>query len=262
MISFRPVLAALSLLLAGPVLAAPFTAFTDGETFTYKVSWAIFGRAGEIVIAAHKEKDANGADVFRITTATSTRGFVRGFYAYDNQAEGVINQQAGRLVSLREKGSDGKHFTDTETSLDYEKKIARYIDRYRPDRSQTVPIPDGDPIDLISVLVETREWNLQPGEKKDVLVNFGNEFYPLALYAERYEEVRTPLGTYHTLMLVPRMEQNPRGIFKRGGEIKVWISQQGQKLPVKMQLKLKFGTATLLLTDYKKTAPTPVKPGR
>ncbi len=73
--------------------------------------------------------------------------------------------------------------------------------------------------------------------------------------------MRTSLGTYHTLVLVPRMEQNPRGIFKRGGEIKVWISQQGQKLPVKMQLKLKFGAATLLLTDYKKTEPSPAKPG-
>jgi hypothetical protein len=261
MISFRPVLAALSLLPALPVLAAPFTAFTDGETFTYKVSWGIFIHAGDIVVAAHKEKNTNGSDVFRITTDTATRGFLRGFYPYSNQAEGVINQQTGRLANLREKGTDGQHFTDTETTFDYDRKIAWYIDHYRPDRSQEVPIPDGDPIDLISALVATRDWNLQPGEKKDVLVNFGNEFFPLSIYAERYEEVRTSLGTYHTLVLVPRMEQNPRGIFKRGGEIKVWISQQGQKLPVKMQLKLKFGTATLLLADYKKTAPAPVKPG-
>jgi hypothetical protein len=261
MISFRPVLAALSLLPALPVLAAPFTAFTDGETFTYKVSWGIFIHAGDIVVAAHEEKNANGSDVFRITTDTATRGFLRGFYTYSNQAEGVINQQTGRLANLREKGTDGQHFTDTETTFDYDRKIAWYIDHYRPERSQEVPIPDGDPIDLISALVATRDWNLQPGEKKDVLVNFGNEFFPLSIYAERYEEVRTSLGTYHTLVLVPRMEQNPRGIFKRGGEIKVWISQQGQKLPVKMQLKLKFGAATLLLTDYKKTEPSPAKPG-
>ncbi len=261
MISFRPVLAALALLPALPVLAAPFTAFTDGETFTYKVSWGIFIHAGDIVVAAHKEKNTNGSDVFRITTDTATRGFLRGFYTYSNQAEGVINQQTGRLANLREKGTDGQHFTDTETTFDYDRKIAWYIDHYRPERSQEVPIPDGDPIDLISALVATRDWNLQPGEKKDVLVNFGNEFFPLSIYAEHYEEVRTSLGTYHTLVLVPRMEQNPRGIFKRGGEIKVWISQQGQKLPVKMQLKLKFGAATLLLTDYKKTEPSPAKPG-
>jgi hypothetical protein len=64
--------------------------------------------------------------------------------------------------------------------------------------------------------------------------------------------VRTPLGKYKTLVLVPRMEKDPKGLFKRGGEIKVWIAQDGSRLPVKMQLKLKYGTASLLLTEHKK----------
>jgi hypothetical protein len=47
------------------------------------------------------------------------------------------------------------------------------------------------------------------------------------------------------------MEKDPKGLFKKGGEIKVWISQDASSLPVKMQLKLNFGSATLLLSDYK-----------
>ncbi|MDD2764229.1 MAG: DUF3108 domain-containing protein [Opitutaceae bacterium] len=230
--------------------AAPFIAFGNGETLTYRVSWGIFFHAGDIVIAAHKEKDASGAEVFRITTDTATHGFIRSFYTYNNRAEAVIDQKTGRVVLMREKGSDGKHHTDTETTFDYDRKIAHFVDHYRPGRSRDVAIPDGDPIDLISALVQTRDWNLQPGQKKDVLVNFSDEFFPLAIHAVRYEEVYTPRDTYQALMLVPRMEQNPKGIFKRGGEFKVWISQKGQKLPVKMQLKLPFGSAVLLLAKY------------
>lgn len=245
-------------MLAGSSLSAnpgPFTAFTDGETFTYRVGWGVFFHAGEIVISAHHEKGANGADVFRIITETQTRGIVRGFYAYDNRAEGLIDQQTGRLLVFREKGSDGKHFTDTETTFDYVQGIASYVDRAHPDRTTKVPIPSGDPVDLISALVETRAWNLQPGDKRNVLVNFGDEFFPIALCAEGYDDVRTPLGTFESLAVVPRMEENPKGIFKRGGEIEVWISETGQKLPVKMQLKLKFGAATLYLIDYRKEGP-------
>jgi hypothetical protein len=245
---------AISSLSANP---SPFTAFTDGETFTYRVGWGFFFHAGEIVISAHAEKGADGADLFRITTDTTTRGIVRDLYPYDNRAEGLIDQKTGRLLLLREKGSDGKHFTDNETTFDYPAAIASYVDRAHPDRTARVPIPPGDPVDLISALVETRDWNLQPGEKRNVLVNLGNDFFPVALCAEGFEEVRTPLGTFQTLIVVPRMEQNPKGLFRRGGEIKVWISQVGQKLPVKMQLKLKFGAATLYLTDYHKGAPTP-----
>jgi hypothetical protein len=243
-----------------PLSAAAFAAFADGETFTYRVSWGIFMRAGEIIIAAHAEKDERGAEVFHITTNTATRGIVRGFYPYNNRAEAMINQGTGRLAFMREKGSDGEHRTDTETTFDYTRNIASHIDHHRPDRSQEVAIPPGDPIDLISALVQTRDWNLKPGEKKDVLVNFSDEFYPLSIYADHYEDVRTPSGTYRTLALIPRMEQNPKGIFKRGGEIKVWISQAGQKLPVKMQLKLRFGSATLLLAKYQKSAPPPPAP--
>ena len=65
---------------------------------------------------------------------------------------------------------------------------------------------------------------------------------------------RTPLGVYQTLVLIPRMENNPKGLFKKGGEIKVWIAQDASNLPVKMQLKLNFGAATLLLSDYQAPA--------
>lgn len=233
----------------------PFTAFTDGETFTYRVSWGIFPHAGQIVISAHEEKGADGANLFRITTDTSTYGLVRDIYSYHDRAEGIIDQATGRLLYVREKGSDGRHFTDNETTFDYTRKIASYIDLAHPDRTAQIPIPPGDPIDLISALVETRDWNLKPGEKRNVLVNFGNEFFPLAIYADGYDEIQTPTGRVQALVLIPRMESNPKGIFKRGGEIKVWISQQALKLPVQMQLKLKFGAATLHLSDYRKTAP-------
>lgn len=233
--------------------SAPFTAFRDGETFTYRAGYAIFGRAGEIIIAAHADKH-DGADVMRVTTETRTRGFARGLYAYDNKAEVVIDRASGRVLHIKESGADPKRATDTETTFDYTKRIATYTDRVRTERSTEIPIPEGDPVDLISALVQTRDWNMKPGEKRDVVVHFGRDLYALTLKAEGYEEVRTPLGTYKTLVVVPRMEKDAKGLFKKGGEIKVWISQDASNLPVKMQLKLNFGTATLLLSDYKKPA--------
>ena len=59
------------------------------------------------------------------------------------------------------------------------------------------------------------------------------------------------MGTFKALRLVPRMDKEPpRGLFQRGGEIKVWISDGARPLPVRMQLKLNFGTATLSLQQH------------
>ena len=238
----------LFLLLSAPLAAAPFTAFRDGETFSYKVSFALFPHAGDIIISARPDPLAPG--VMAVTTQTRSNGLVRSLYAFDNLAEVRIDRATSRLLSVRASGADPKRATDNELLIDYATRTARYTDRVRPQKSTRLALPEGEPIDLISALVQTRDWNLQPGQKHDLVVNFEEEFYELAIYADHYEEVRTPLGRYRTLVLIPRMEKNPKGLFARGGEIKVWIAQDGSRLPVKMQLKLKIGSATLLLAKY------------
>ncbi len=239
----------LSILLPGFALAAPFVAIRDGESFTYKVGFSIFSHAGDIEISGQKITDK--PDRLSVTVDTRSRGFVRGLYEFDNQAVADIELSSGRLLRVLEKGSDPKRPIDSEFAIDYPTRSATFTDRVRTERSRQLALPEGgDPIDLISALVQTRDWNLKPGEKREAVVQFGRDFYPISIQAEGYEEVRTPLGKYRTLVLVPKMEKDPKGLFKRGGEVKVWIAQDGSRLPVKMQLKLNFGAATLLLSKY------------
>lgn len=251
----------MSLLPAAPAVAAPFTVFADGETFTYRVSWAVFWGAGRIVIAAH-DNTLNGTPVVRVTVDTSSRGLVRAFYSYDDRAEAVVNKATGQIISARDKSSGGKDASDSETTFDYAKRTVTHVNRARPDRSGTFELPPGDPIDLISCLIDTRTWDVKPGDKRAALVYFDRDVYPVTLTAEAYETVTTSLGTFKTLRLVPRMEHNPKGIFARGGSIRVWVSQGQPKLPVKMQLQLHLGTATLTLIKHdpgKAQAPEPPK---
>jgi len=239
----------LSLLGPACAFAAPFTAIRDGESFTYKVGFALFSHAGDIEISGAKAAGAD--DHIAVTVDTRSRGFVRGVYEFDNKAVADIERPTGRLLRVTETGADPKRPIDSEFVVDYATRTATFTDRVRSERGRSLALPEGgDPLDLISALVQTRDWNLKPGEKHDLVVQFGRDFYPISIYAEGYEEVRTPLGRYRTLVLVPRMEQNPKGLFKRGGEVKVWIAQDGSRLPVKMQLKLNFGSATLLLAEY------------
>ncbi|HTZ19470.1 MAG TPA: DUF3108 domain-containing protein [Opitutaceae bacterium] len=232
--------------------AAPYTALRDGEMLLFRVSWGIFLHAGDIRISARREV-AEGHATFRITMDTSSRGLLRGFYPYDDHAEAIIDEATGRIVSARDVGrTDDKTVSDTETLFDYTKRVASHTDRARPDRNHEFAIPEGDPVDLLSALVQTREWQAHTGDKRAVVVYVGNDLYPVTLYAEGYDQVRTYQGDLRALRLVPRMDSaEPRGIFKRGGEIKVWVSQDGDRQPVKMQLKLKFGTAMLTLVEHK-----------
>ena len=238
------------LLFSAPLSATPFTAFVDGERYVYKVGWGLLGGAGEIEIKARADV-LNGRPVMRITTRTSSRGLVRGIYRYDDSAEVVVDRETSRLVYTFEQSEDSKRKTESRTDFDYDQGLAFHRDTFRPNRNNDLKIPAGNPIDLISSLVAPRNWGMKPGEARDLLVHFGREFFPLTLHAEDFESVRTPMGTFKALRLVPRMDKEPpRGLFQRGGEIKVWISDGARPLPVRMQLKLNFGTATLSLQQH------------
>jgi hypothetical protein len=63
--------------------------------------------------------------------------------------------------------------------------------------------------------------------------------------------VKTPLGTFDTLVIVPRMEKTPpKGMFKRGSTVRVWISQDERHLPVKFEVEFKFGSGVATLVNY------------
>jgi hypothetical protein len=41
-------------------------------------------------------------------------------------------------------------------------------------------------------------------------------------------------------------------MFKRGGEVRVWVSQDDDQLPMRFEVKMKVGTGLAVLTDYEK----------
>jgi hypothetical protein len=254
----------LLLLLAGATGAAPAqptgaVALGRGETLTYRVGWGFLPLVGRITIAGNRPGEGDQA-VLRVVTTTATRGLVRGFFPFNGRGESVFDAANGRLLSTSESSSLRDHLTATSVVFNYANGTAAYTDSVTPANSRIMPMPPGDPSDLILGLVQTRSWRMQPGEQRDELVLFDDDFYRLTIHAEGYETVNTPLGVFRSLVLVPRMEKDPpKGMFKRGSNVRVWIAQDERHLPVRFTVEFKFGRGTATLIDY--TPPVAAGPG-
>jgi hypothetical protein len=162
----------------------------------------------------------------------------------------VYNLSTGHMIVHTER-SNGKKPTDTMLTFDYKSRTADFRNLVHPERNQVVPLPPGDPMDLISSLVQARSFDLKPGEKMDALVMFEEEPYELTFHAERYEKIKTPLGTFNTIVIVPKMERTaPKGMFKRGSTVRVWVSTGEGHLPVKFEVEFKFGSGVATLVKY------------
>ena len=226
-------------------------ALGDGETLTYSVRWGIIPAVGKIVISAVSLGSGNDA-VLRVTTTTSTWGLARGLFPFDGRGESVYNARSGLLVSSSEWSSYRDKVVKDSVTFNYGKSTAEFTDDVHPENTRAIPMPAGDPSDLIIALIQTRSWGLRPGEKRDALVIFKDQFYPLTIHAEGYEYIWTTLGVFKTLVLVPRMEETaPVGMFRHGSTVKVWIDMDDERhLPVRFQVGFGFGSGTASLTDY------------
>jgi hypothetical protein len=236
---------------SGPAEPAAATmALRDGERLEYRVSWAFMIGAGEITVGARHDAAANPRLI--VTSTTATRGFIaRRLLPFDAQAESIFDLQTGHLLSLHEFSKQRSKTSEHSVTFDYVKRQATYTVPTSPDAPRVIDIPPGDPVDLIIGLLQTRTWNIKEGETRDALVLFKDDFYELTIHAARYENVETSLGMFRTLVLEPRMDKTPpKGMFARGSSVRVWISQDARRLPVRFEVEFSIGTGTATLEAY------------
>ncbi len=230
-------------------------ALSDGEKMTFRVSWGIFRHAGELKIEADRVT-TDDADHLRITTTAASDGIVKVFYPFVATSEAYFDPISGLLLHANDVSKKKKKVTRQTLTLDYEQRIAAYVNETEPDKSTDIEMPEGNPMDLMMSLVQTRDWDMKPGDTRDALILFDDEFYELTIHADRYEKLRTSLGTFKTLVLIPKMEKTePKGMFKRGSTVQLWLSQDQQRLPVKIEVKMKVGVGVMTLVEHHTAEP-------
>lgn len=227
-----------------------------GESLAYRIGWGMLGHAGDMKITAATETIDDVAHI-RVNTTSATRGLVRALYSFDGDASMLFNPSEGNLLSATARTRSSKNRTHASITFDHVRREADYTDHLKPARSSTLLMPEGRPMDLMTALIQTRVWSLKAGDSRDVLVLFDDDFYSLRITAEREETISTPKGPRKAMLLIPRMIGKPKGMFRRGGEVRVWVSTDADRLPLRFEVKLKVGTAFAVLTSYQ----PPDKPG-
>lgn len=242
-----------------PILFAAFAAaavssagnlpLRPGERLTYRVSWSLLGKAGEIDVVA-RDATEQPAPCVEVLLRTASAGLVRTLYSFDGELRSLFDAEDGRLLAASAITRSRKKNTEASITLDHVAARAIYIDHLDSARNATVPLPASPPLDLVTCLVEAGSWVYRPGDSRTVAVLFDNRFHELVLEAVRYETVRAHDGRRDALLVKPRSARKPGTFFKRGGEIRLWLDRDPPRLPIRFEVETKAGTAVALLTDY------------
>jgi hypothetical protein len=167
-------------------------------------------------------------------------------YKVDDVLESWIDTdcfQSLRFVSqLEERGKTRRRRIEM-----YPERLAFSENDKPEERSAPRPLDDG------SFFFFVRTQDLVVGETYEYGQYFRPDRNPVVIRVVGREQVTVPTGTFNTIVLQPVIKT--KGIFSEKGEARIWLTDDGARVMVKMTAKVSFGTLTMSLTSMRRAAP-------
>lgn len=230
---------------AAPAAETPVP-FRAGQTAVYSIAWRLF-TAGEARMRI--ERAPNGRDWQGSINAAST-GFVSKLYPVNDtitstfSASGLCSQSIVKVIN------EGRRRRETRIDFDRERKVAitREIDPATGQQFKQTehPIPECA-FDVVSALYYVRTLPLEVGRSFQLQLNDGGPTLPITVEVQAREDVKTDAGIFHAIRVEPRLTGG--NLFRRGGRIQIWFTDDSQRLLVQLKARLFVGTISASLSQ-------------
>lgn len=218
---------------------------TQYEKLTYLIS--LYG----IPVGTAELEAKNMDSEVLITLRVASNKAISAIYPVDNLIE--TRHIDGKFIMTKIKQLEGSFKSDEWFSINLQKKRVSWFDNLGG-RSQTVAVPTDDVFDTLSGIYFLRNRPLQVG-KAETLHIFDSESYAdVPVEILRRETVRLPnFTTVETLVVQPL--QKSAGIFRRTGDVLIWMTDDAFKVPVKIVTSVALGTVTVELISAESKPP-------
>ncbi len=211
----------------GPVQMASYSR----EKLSYDIYWmGIY--AGKAVLEAENK---NG--IFRITSRVRSAPVVSAFYKVEDFAESIVTN--GLPFKLRIKLQEGTHTSDKETVFDMGNRKITFIN-YLKGKKKEHDIPNDSVRDILSGFYFLRTRKLDAGKTAYVDIFDSNKFFRAEVNILRKETLQiSGIGEVSTLVIKPELKSE--GLFRKTGDIFIWLTDDDRKIPVRVETKIPVG---------------------
>jgi hypothetical protein len=236
-------------------LLSPFKGSTDSfkalrafpETLIYDVSWG-FLSVGEATLSVPNVALLNGKPAYHIVSEAVSNKFCDNFFEVRDLNESWMDARTLTSLGYKKRLREGSFFRDEWVLYDTEKLafLSKKVNRDATYEYGAGAIPPRVQ-DILSSLYFIRDRkDLSPGAEIVVDVNT-KQNWPLVIRVIKKARVKTPAGTFETVLVEPFLRQE--GIFiQKGKRLRVWLSDDEKKIPVLMQAEVFFGHITARLS--------------
>ncbi|WP_026775972.1 DUF3108 domain-containing protein [Polaribacter sp. Hel_I_88] len=224
------------------------SAFKSGEWLRYKMSYSGFLRAGTAILEVD-ETEYQGRKVLHAKGTGWTSGMIKWFFEVDDVYESYFDKDNVKPYLFKRKINEGGYKKHRITSFNYQSQQA-YIQDFTNQKDTSVAFTKVQ--DMMSSFyylrnIETKDF--KKGDEVALDMFLDAQVYPFKLRFLGREVLRTKFGKVNTLIFRPLVQSGR--IFKEEESVTIWITDDANKIPIKMQASLSVGSLRAELEAYK-----------
>ncbi len=228
------------------VRQVPNNAFKLGEKLTYKIKYNLYFNisVGQVEFEIKSDFRAlNNSSCYHITATGKTFGFYDPFFKVRDKYEAFVEQQSILpLLSNRDVAEGGYKFGESVV-FNQAKSTIKSVKG-----SKKVP---KSTMDVITTLYYARTIDFskaQPGDKYLMNTFLDDSAYNVSIEYKGVETIKTGLGKFRCVKLSPSIISDR--IFKKNSELFIFVTDDPNHLPIRIEANLNVGSIKADLTGY------------
>jgi hypothetical protein len=231
------------------------TSFTTGEVLDYRVNFGFFTVGKATTVIEKRIFTINARPCYKIDAYGETLGFVSWITKVKDQWGAYIDTAALVTHVSYRKIKEGSYRKDELISYDHDKLSAevKVMDQKTGIYGEPKIYPTPENVrDLVGGFMYLRVIDFARHRKGDTLTISGffeDTSYKLKIIYDGKEKVNTRIGIIPCHKLVPVMPDNR--LFDGENSITCWISDDGNRIPIKIQAKMFIGSTGVELIGFR-----------
>jgi hypothetical protein len=221
-------------------------AFQNGETTTFKVFYTLAGMyigAGEASFAVDIQK-LNNQVVYHVVGDGKTYSFYDSFFKVRDRYESFIDTGSLQPYKFIRNVYEGGYKKYQLVSFDHAANKAIT-------NEGTFDVPNCVQ-DVVSSIYYARNIDFnkyKPGDKIPFAMFLDNETYNLYIRYMGKEIIKTKYGKFRAIRFKPLLVKGT--IFEGGEKMEVWVSDDGNKIPLRVESPISVGSVKVDMMSYR-----------
>jgi hypothetical protein len=243
----KKIAAILLLLIAGNAFSQ--NAFSVGELFKFRIHYGVVN-AGYATLEV-QEAVKNNKKVYHVVGKGYTTGMTKFFFKVEDLYESYFDKTTGQPYQSVRRIDEGGYKKDQESFFNQANNTVTAKD-YKHKTQKTFTVPENVQ-DIVSTFYYLRNNpkvdKMAVGESISVDMFFDDEVTKFKLKFLGRENISTKFGTISTMIFRPYVQSGR--VFKEQESLTVWISDDENKVPIRIKAELAVGSLKADLEEYK-----------